>query len=156
MPIYEAAKSYRFPYTEVDGVGENSAFPGQSTVLRPYITVHLSKGGSRVGTMAVIDSGADFCLFPSSWAEVLGITIPNVRWSEFRDATGNLRTAYFDVVELAVVNPYTHEDSFMFQTDVGFSSELEDDGVAYLGHHGFFSNCRVLLNYREGFFEIMV
>jgi hypothetical protein len=125
MPIHDAMKLCRFPYTEVDGVGENPAFPGQSTVLRPYITVHLSKNRIRVGTMAVVDSGADFCRFPSSWAEVLGIEIPNVRWSEFRDATGNLRTAYFDVVEVSVVNPYTHEDSFAFQADVGFSSELE-------------------------------
>jgi hypothetical protein len=118
------------------------------------LTVHLSRGNVRVGTIAVVDSGADFCLFPSSWATELGIQIPNVRWSEFRDATGNLRTAYFDIIELSIVDPYTHEDAFSFRADVGFSAELEQDGVAYLGHHGFFSNCQVSFSYAEGFFEI--
>lgn len=143
----------RFPYTEVE-VSIQPAFPTDTAVLRPHLTVYLQNGDVRLGTIALVDSGADHCLFPSSLAAELDIEVPNIRRSAFAGTSGTTQHAYFDVVQITVLDPRTHEDAFTFTADVGFCEDLDTDGIGYLGLQGFFSIFEVAFNFPEYYFEI--
>lgn len=48
---------------------------GHSKVLRPYLNVILWNGDTPFNTLALVDTGADFCLVPREVAEVLGFDV---------------------------------------------------------------------------------
>ena len=68
----------------------DGAFPNRLTMKRPILLVGLEKNGKSVTTWSIVDSGADFCVFPASIAQARGISIPNqnavpgIRWPFFR------------------------------------------------------------------------
>jgi hypothetical protein len=50
---------------------------------RPMLVLVLQNGIKTVATLAIVDSGADTCIFPASLAGQLGITIPNQKRVSF-------------------------------------------------------------------------
>jgi hypothetical protein len=64
----------KFPYRKEPSL-ENRAHPGRQSVLRPRIRVRLKHGDKSIDLLALIDSGADDCLFPMEVAEVLGLRL---------------------------------------------------------------------------------
>jgi len=65
----------KFPYVKFPA-RPDAAFPTRQSFSRPICTVRLEKNDRHIMAYALVDSGADTCVFPASCAEQLGITIP--------------------------------------------------------------------------------
>ena len=61
----------------------SGAFPGRLSVSRPVIPIQLVKGGNKIGYLAIIDSGADFCVFHASIGEIIGLAIESGKLQDF-------------------------------------------------------------------------
>ena len=54
---------------------ENCPFPNKNSALRPVIQVDFETDSGKFGYLALIDSGADYCIFHSEIGEQLGLDI---------------------------------------------------------------------------------
>lgn len=111
----------RFSYKEVS-----------SGILRPIIPITLRSKDSELGYFALIDSGADACIFPAELAEALNL---NERDGTPRELTGvvqgQTRVYFTHTIEIEVG---TH----IYTTTVGFMKDFSRLGYGLLGQHGFF------------------
>lgn len=114
-----------------------------SSILKPIISVKIGYGNKNIGYLALIDSGADFCIFDAEIGEYLGIDIK----SGLRESFGGIQDrggaeAFFHEVTLGVGgNDY--------KTTVGFSYDIAKQGFGVLGQRGFFSNFSVKFDYSK-------
>ena len=51
------------------------AYPGGRTAYRPSLTVVFSNGRKSIPTIAIVDTGADFSIFPGEIAAALGMDV---------------------------------------------------------------------------------
>ncbi len=114
----------------------------------------------KVVVFAVVDSGADLCVFPASMAKDLGIAIPNERSSAFSGSGETTQTAYFENVQATILpmdgpNIDPHQQPLTFPLYAGFCDTLEHVGMGLLGQEGFFSRFAVHFNNAESYFEIL-
>ena len=142
----------RFPYV-VFPARPDAAFPTRPSVARPILPIELSKGGRRVLGYAIVDSGADNCIFPASLAMQLGITVPNQRTHVFSGTSDEPQIAYFDSIQATIWNG-SDDAPITFDLYAGFCSSLEHVGVGLLGQEGFFSIFAVSFYHAEFFFEV--
>lgn len=105
------------------------------SILRPVIPIDLDSGGKSLRYAAVIDSGADFCIFDGELGEHLGIDVRSGPSETFRGVHeregGTPATAYFHEVGLNVGG---HRHSVV----VSFSYNLSLRAFGLLGQRGFF------------------
>lgn len=82
---------------------------------------------------SVIDSGADYCMFPAQFGEKIGIPIRNGNVQ----ATAGIGddTAYFHSLSVHVG---IEGKVYYFDCYAGFMYSLDRIGVGLLGRHGFF------------------
>lgn len=98
---------------------------------------------------AIVDSGADDCVFPASFASHLGLDIANnTRTFIFGGAGSKNQTAYF--FDLNV----TFEDFVSFKISIGFTPALEHVGIGLLGQNGFFENFTVSFDLSNRLFSL--
>jgi hypothetical protein len=85
---------YQFPYVTFDP--PNAA----NRVYRPILSLQIVKGALRLPCFGLVDSGADFCAFPMSFAHTLGLNPLNQTPSATFGAGsgGPAQTYHFDVV----------------------------------------------------------
>ena len=117
----------RFPYQ-----GFRNPDNPKEPIIKPMIWIRLSSGNKATNVLALIDSGADMCLFHKSVADTLGIDHKLGLAKEFRGISGSQSkiTAYPHLVHLTVIGLSS------IDIMVGFT---ESDGVsALLGQSGFF------------------
>jgi hypothetical protein len=144
MPVHSVKYSFfRVPPTP--------AFPEGRVIARPLIFISLVSGKFRLSCYALVDSGADQCVFPLSFAFELGLS-PFIAPSEPIGGLGSSNVpAYFCdvVVELPGLTS--------FPLRAGFTEGLNHWGIGLLGQDGFFNRFRVnfRLN-READFEIEI
>ena len=143
----------RFPYT-VFPARPDAAFPDRQTISRPIVTVTLEHGELSIATFAIVDSGADNCLFPASLAAQLGIPIPNQNTFVFSGTSEQGQIAYFETVRATVWNGQAGEQPLRFLLYAGFCDTLEHVGMGLLGQEGFFSRFKVHFVQAENFFEL--
>lgn len=99
----------RFPYTRIDPL-----LPS-----RPYVNLFIRLGFATTDTLfGLVDSGADYPIFPVDFAETL-----KLNWSEgipwhFRGTTGQLQVAYLQKVELSVWDPENQFIAFRFEASM--------------------------------------
>lgn len=118
-------KYFEFP------LGKQSLVLGKS-IIRPIIPIKILHNGITAKYAALIDSGADFCIFDAEIGEYLGI---NVR-SGLKEAFGGVQekggaVAFFHVITLSIGDYYV-------KTLVGFSYDIAKHGYGLLGQKGFF------------------
>ncbi len=101
-------------------------------VPRPVIEVFLGRDGQFVPCDAIIDSGADVCIFPADIGEQLGI---DVRSGEQGFST-NLQTGALEETFLHRITLKIGE--FYYHTIVSFSYAPQRINYAVLGQLGFF------------------
>ncbi len=142
----------KFPFVIVPAAPQD-AFPGRDKVARPLVGVVLKKSGKEVRTLALVDSGADDCLFPASFARRLGITIPNQRSYLFSGTAGNPQDAYFELIVIDILCSQKRT-VFSFELDAGFCETLEHTGCGLLGRNGFFSRFKITFKRTDNYFEI--
>lgn len=110
------------------------------------IAVPGSSKGLRV--LVLLDSGADHCVFPATFAAALGIDLLALK----KHMTGGVGSS---------ANPtyYTDLQIFLgpglsFKSYVGFTPAMDAQGIGLLGQHGFFNYYNVHFKKRELKFTI--
>jgi len=110
-------------------------------VLRPIIPLLIVNSRAPldwpiryVATEALVDSGSDFCIFPSELGEMIGIDVTAGQLKMIGGVVaGESRPLYFHVVELSI------EEGNRFEAWVGFMPDLSRTGHGILGRHSFFN-----------------
>jgi len=111
--------------------------PGRSdffgtSILRPVIPIDITIGEITAGYDALIDSGADFCIFDGSLGEMLGLDVRSGK-----------------VIEFGGVQVYQPSKSYLHEVAisiggskqkilVAFSYDIASSGYGLLGQKGFF------------------
>lgn len=104
-------------------------FSKRQKLLRPIIPLSLSNTKVSLRFEALIDSGADFCIFPRSIAEKLSINLTGRKAIYFSSATG-------EAVGGNISNIYLDFGEGSFKTKVVFANLPGNVGI--LGQYGFF------------------
>lgn len=122
-------------------------FPDAVAVYKPQIKLAVQYGQEKHVLFALVDSGADVCLFPRGIADLLDIQIRKGERIDIAGIGGTRTPFYFHEIELFL-------GQFHIKTKAGFS--LNDNiGVgAILGQKGFFEHFVVSYDYKNKFLEI--
>lgn len=123
---------YQFPYKKIQ--------TKDLTKSLPVIPVEIYHNDQLVIYEALIDSGADLCIFPGDLVEALGIDLKDGKEMEFGGITGTPAKGYVHGVELRIRGD-------KYKTACVFSDEIADYGYGILGHLGFFDHFRVKFEY---------
>ena len=135
--------SKKFPYLFVPGTHG----PTPRSVIPVQIGLNASDG--LYAYPALIDSGADICMFPPEVAREIGIV----------DLTSGRRNGASGVVEGISAEYYIHRISinvggWIDEIDAGFMPGLTRLGHGILGQKGFFENFIVKFDLRKGEIEL--
>jgi predicted aspartyl protease len=132
----------RFSYTKF-----RSAVPGRMRVTRPLVDVKLIYNGQAQKVRAMIDSGADVCLFHSDIGKILGIDVYTGRKESFSGVSGVLFDVYFHKIHKETIRINTIE------LEAGFT-DAPVAGSGLLGQVGFFDNYQIRFERYKNSFEI--
>ncbi|OGM91178.1 hypothetical protein A2755_02105 [Candidatus Wolfebacteria bacterium RIFCSPHIGHO2_01_FULL_48_22] len=103
-----------------------------SAILKPIIPIQIKIKNDELDYVALIDSGADFCIFDAELGEYLGLDVRFGREKIFggvQERGG--ATAFLHDVILSV-------GGWDYKTTVGFSYDIAERGFGVLGQKGFF------------------
>lgn len=106
-----------------------SPFSRKQNLERPIVPVSIISKYSSVRFEALIDSGADFCIFPTGISKILKINLTGSNKIYFSSATG-------DIVEGFISRLYLEIGGRKLNTKVVFADLAGNTGV--LGQYGFF------------------
>jgi len=121
------------------------AFPGRTKVSRPFIHIRLKYQDHYLDTLALVDSGADFCVIPNEIGLDLGIQNPEAGPAHPTKGFGEQEyPVYFHNIEIII-------GGHKFAVWAGFSDKIS---FPILGQDGFFNNFEVKINYRKKQIEI--
>ncbi|OGC87870.1 hypothetical protein A3D70_00020 [Candidatus Adlerbacteria bacterium RIFCSPHIGHO2_02_FULL_54_18] len=129
---------FTFPYEFI---------PGQKGVVpRPVIPfqIGLTEATATHGFYALIDSGADMCLFSPAVADAIGIP----------DITTGSKDSVSGVVAGSKADYYVHQvvikvGGWPYKISVGFMPSLAQLGYGIFGQKGFFDNFVVKMNLKK-------
>ena len=117
--------------------------PNRTSVLRPTLPVYLinKENGAETGYLALLDSGADYCIFHASIGEAVGIDISSGAKMEYVGVSGIKQAAYFHNVALSI-------GGWKFDCYAGFSYDFDKIQMPYgvLGQDGLFDKFKVTLD----------
>jgi len=103
----------RFRYTEI----RNHQDPARP-FHRPYLIVRLAHGTKHKDVIALVDSGADLCLFHSDIGKLIGIDVESGSKLAFEGVSGAAATAYLHRINLTV------RGMSSISLDVGFTDSM--------------------------------
>ncbi len=103
-----------------------------SAILKPIIPIKISSGNNSLKYAALIDSGADFCIFDAEIGEYLGIDIR----SGTKEIFGGIQER--DGAEAFLHEVIINIGGWDYKTIVGFSYDIAKHGLGILGQKGFF------------------
>lgn len=130
-------------------------YPDGKMIARPVIPILIRnpRNNQAIDYEALVDSGADRCVFPCEIGELIGIDIEAGEREFISGAvSGEPRPLYLHPVE---ITPGGYSASRILHLRAGFMPNLSDSGHGLLGHHGFFDNISfVKFRGRKGIFEI--
>ncbi|MBI2465684.1 MAG: hypothetical protein HYV66_00400 [Candidatus Sungbacteria bacterium] len=103
-----------------------------TSILKPIISIKVSWGRNELYYSALIDSGADFCIFDAEVGKHLGLNVKDGDPEKFGgiQETG-AAVAYLHDVVLNI-------GGGSYKTRVGFSYDIARHGFGVLGQRGFF------------------
>lgn len=135
----------RYPYIRVDPF----------LPARPYVSLFLRSGYFTTNTsLGLLDSGADYSIFPVAFGEMLKVEwASGIPWN-FKGTTGKLQMAYLHRVEMSVWDPEIQFVAFRFDTVVSFCPDFNFPGGALLGQDGFLSHFKTTLQQSENYFDL--
>jgi hypothetical protein len=125
----------------------SEAFPRRFSASRPVIPIRLVSGENKVGYLALIDSGADVCIFHAEIGEVIGIAVESGKLLRFNGIGGEELTAYFHDIKIEI-------GGYEFDCYAGFSRDLSNMPYGILGQIGFFSLFHTLFDYDKERIEL--
>ena len=134
----------RLPYRR-EPVVASQAHPGRHATLRPRIRIRLKHRDRFVDLFALIDSGADDCLFPIGLANLLGLELPPQNVGLYVGISPGQMTAIFDTITVEV-------GDWSYPLYAGFLDSPR--APALLGQNGFFSEFEVKFNLQKETIEL--
>ncbi len=134
-------KYFKFP------LAKKSTFFG-TALFKPIIPVAISHKGKESRYAALVDSGADFCIFDGEVGEQLGIDV----------RSGVLET-FGGIQEKGGAQAFLHKVTLQvggwdYTTTVGFSYDIAKHGFGILGQKGFFDIFVVKFDLRKEVIEL--
>ena len=114
----------KFPYRKIN---LKHPFSLKSFILRPIIPVSLKYGDKSLRYEALLDSGADFNIFPLEIAESLGIKFKSNKKLSFSGIGGEPITGQITEVSLGIGNK-----------TISTKAVFAEVGNGILGQYGFF------------------
>ena len=120
----------KFPYSKF-------SFPHKSrilgsSILKPIIPVKIIVKDKTIRYSALVDSGADFCIFDAEIGEALGLDIKSGEKEIFGGIQGRGGAeAFFHEVKINI-------GGWEYKTVAGFSYDIAKYGFGVLGQKGFF------------------
>lgn len=115
-------------------------------VRRPIIPVLLKTETTFIIYRALIDSGADYCIFSIDLAYLLGITLSPKDKVSFTGVGKEKVEGFWGEVEIRI-------GRVSYKTKAIFA-EISEFGHGILGHKGFFDQFDVKLSYQKQIIEI--
>lgn len=102
------------------------------TLLKPIIPIKILNNDKSVSYAALIDSGADFCIFDGEVGEIIGLDVKNGEKIEF----GGIQqlkgaTAYIHNIKIEI-------GGWNYDIKASFSYDIAKHGYGILGQRGFF------------------
>lgn len=131
----ELAKFMKFKYKKI-----------ASGLIRPIIPVTLHYKGKSLRYEALVDSGADMCMFPAQIGEIIGIDIKKGEKGDLGGVVGKTVDAYYHEIDIEIGGNKIH-------VKVGFTEESRFDH-GFLGQIGVFNSYTVHFFYRKGVVEL--
>jgi hypothetical protein len=122
--------------------------------FRPYLTIVLRNGFATTPQLiALVDSGADYSIFPAALAEYLKLDLTGAPIWRFNGTTGQIQEARLAELSLAVL---AKDESIAFEisTVCAFCETFNFGGGVLLGQDGFFSRFKTTFCQAENYFEI--
>ena len=136
------SKKYNFPYLKTPkfkGVGGDWR-------KRPLIPVTIRHKGITVSYLALVDSGADLCVFPAQIGELLGIDIKSGTSGALSGVIGKSGKIYYHDIVVEIGGNST-------QVNAGFSYSKKIQ-CGFLGQKGIFNIYIVEFQYRKEVVEL--
>ncbi len=127
-------------------VSENSK--RKVTIWRPIIPVILMSNRQFVGYEALLDSGADYNVFHSELADILGISLTKGKSRKIYGLGGQHIKGYIHEVELKL------QGFSSFKSEVVFSKQIPEHAIGVLGNTGFFDQYHVTFKYADKIISI--
>jgi predicted aspartyl protease len=112
-------------------LSQRSDFFG-STILKPIIPIKISSKNQSLRYGALIDSGADFCIFDAEIGKYLGLDI----YAGKKEIFGGIQDK--DGAEAFLHEVIINIGGWEYKTIVGFSYDIAKHGFGILGQKGFF------------------
>lgn len=117
-------------------------------ILKPIILIKILNDDIVLQYAALIDSGADFCIFDAGLGEYLGINI-----------TSGMEIQFGGIQSLGGAKAYIHRVTLEiggheFKTEIGFSYDISKNGYGILGQKGFFDLFSVKFDLQKEDIEI--
>lgn len=125
----------------------NCPFPQKKSTLRPVIQLVFPSKNGEFRYLALVDSGADYCLFHSIVGQRLGINIKSGKCLTFTGTSGHPQHAYFHKVSFLI-------GGIEHVCEAGFSDEMEKLPYGLLGQDGFFDKWNVKFEYSKENIEL--
>jgi len=116
-------------------------------IIRPVITIELAHNGQSIRYEALVDSGADICIFPAELGEILELDISNGEAHEVAGITGQKEYYYIHPVTLIV-------GGHRFNIEAGFMPNFPRYGYGVVGQLGFFEHFIVRFDYAKQDLEL--
>lgn len=140
--------SLKFPYQKFPS-DPNEAFPTHKAAQRPVIPIAVKYKDKKIDYLALIDSGADFCIFHSEIGEFLGMDIKSGKKLEFFGVTGDKKISYFHNI---IINIGGHDK----ECYCGFAPDFSANKMPYgiLGQKGFFNSFKIMMDYNKNRIEL--
>jgi hypothetical protein len=126
---------HRLPYTYFR-VPPTPAFPEGRSSPKPIIKLLLSNGTRELFCHALVDSGAEDCIFPYSFVRELGLDLSAAILEKSAGLGSSGIPTYFTRVNIAF------RGIAEFPVFAGFTTGLERAGFGLLGQSGFFDRFR--------------
>ncbi|HEY1649443.1 MAG TPA: hypothetical protein VGF96_15785 [Terracidiphilus sp.] len=138
-----------FPYLGI-AIDPSDPFPSGQIAKRPLTRAIIRSvaTGKRMRCFVCLDSGADHCVFPASFATALGIDILTLKKHLTGGVGSTANPTYYTNLEIFLA------PDIQFKSYVGFSPAMDAHGIGLLGQAGFFEYYNVSFNQKDMKFSI--
>lgn len=143
MPVYP------FPYT-LFPTGPTPGFPKGRIAPRPLLKLTIKNREQSLNCYGLVDSGADYCCFPLSFAAAMGLD-PLAATLDGAAGLGSYNVpTYFREIGIDL------QGIAQFRAYVGFTTGLENWGFGLLGQTGFFDRFKVTFDPPNGLYHLEI
>ncbi|MAG44738.1 hypothetical protein CL633_02510 [bacterium] len=111
-------------------------------ILRPIIPVNIKYKKLSVPYAVLVDSGADFCIFHSDVADILGIPFQKGEQQQLVGVTGNPVPMFIYPITLEI-------GGWDYKIKAGFTKFVSKYGYGVVGQKGFFEHFTVKFDYQK-------